>query len=84
MFNKTERDIARTLGTMMDRSIDECNYNQPAAIRKTAEWIRQDRRFDGLDAAAVAKEAFDAKQHGRTIQLNKPIRTNTGGGTSVF
>lgn len=77
MFNKTDNDITRTLVTMIDRSIDECKYNQGAAIKKTAEWIRQDRRFDGHDAAAVAKEAFDCKQHGRRFELNKSaVRTN--------
>jgi hypothetical protein len=83
MFNKTDNDITRTLTLMIDRSIDECKYNQDAAKRLTAKWIAQDRRFDGYDPNAVAREAFDAKTHGRRMELTKPYRPQ-GGGTGSF
>ena len=71
MFTKSDNDIAMTLQMMINRSIDECRFDQYAAVKKTAEWIRQDRRFDnfGMDADAIAKEAFDAKSHGRQMHI---------------
>jgi hypothetical protein len=77
MFNKTDNDLTRTLVMMIDRSIDECRSNQTEAVKKTAQWIAQDRRFDSYDPHAVAREAFDAKLHGRRMELNKPLRLNT-------
>jgi hypothetical protein len=84
MFNKSHNDIVRTLGTMIRSATEECRFNEPAAIEKVAEWVKQDRRFDQYDPRYVAREAFDAKNHGRTLQLDRPYKTNSGAGTSVI
>jgi hypothetical protein len=80
MFNKTPRDLVRTLDMMRDRSIEECRYNETAAIKQTAQWLKNDRRYDGYDADALAKEAFDAKNHGRQMNLDRPYRPHSGRG----
>lgn len=81
MFSKSQNDISRTLDLMIDRSIDEAKYNQEAAKKLMAGWVKQDRRFDGYDPDYVAKEAFDAKTHGRRMSLDQPYRPHKTGGS---
>lgn len=77
MFTKSDSDIERTINMMVDRSKHEARFNEAEAIALTAKWIRQDRRFDDLDANYLSKEAFDAKSHGRMMQLRKPAVTTS-------
>jgi hypothetical protein len=79
MFSRTPNDLARTVEAMLAHATQECRYDQYAAIERTAQLIRQDRRFDniGMTPAELAKEAAEAKQSGRTMRLGpKPIELN--------
>jgi hypothetical protein len=76
MFKRTANDMARTVEAMLAEAIEECRYDQYAAQKRTAELIRQDRRFDnvGMTPIEIAKEAAEAKQSGRAMRLGpKPI-----------
>lgn len=83
MFTNKKEDLTQTLGLMINKSMEECRFNQSAAVEKVAQWVSQDRRFDNYDPGYVAREAFDARSHGRSLQLDKPYQTNSGAGTSV-
>jgi hypothetical protein len=74
MFGKNSHDMASTLDAMMGAAKTECRFDLYAAQRKVAEYVRQDRRFDnvGMSPDAIAKEAFEAKQAGRTMRLGPP------------
>lgn len=80
MFGKTENDIRTTLQLMINRSVEECRFDQYAAVKKTAEWIKQDRRFDNIGMApdALAKEAFAAERSGRQMRIGpEPVTVDT-------
>jgi hypothetical protein len=71
MFTKSHSDISATLGAMINRAKEVCNYDEEASKRQVAAWVKQDRRFDaiGMSAAAIAAEAFSARQAGRALHL---------------
>jgi hypothetical protein len=79
MFSNSKNDMARTVEAMLAHAIQECRYDQYAAEARTAQLIRQDRRFDniGMTPIEIAKEAAEAKQSGRAMRLGpKPIELN--------
>ena len=77
MFGKTNNDIARTLSVMTEQAIQDCRFNQTEAVRKVAEFVKQDRRFDGYDPNFVAKRAFESRQTGRQLRLDTPEQTHS-------
>ena len=73
MFGKTTKDIAATLQAMHDQARVECRHNQGAIVTKMAEWIALDRRFDSIpNKTKLAREAIDARMHGRQLNLTEP------------
>jgi hypothetical protein len=79
MFKRTPNDMAMTVERMLAEAIEDCRFDQYAAIERTAELIRQDRRFDriGMTPVEIAKEAAEAKQSGRAMRLGpKPVELN--------
>ena len=49
MYGKDERDLAVTLTRMADLARERTNFHQGEAKTKMAEWLQNDRRFDGFD-----------------------------------
>jgi hypothetical protein len=71
MFDKSDEDLSKTLNQMQDAAYRKCNCNQTAMIDKMASWLAQDRRFDAFaDKKALAREALDARSHGRYLDLS--------------
>ena len=80
MFGRTTNDIATTLMQMQDEARTVCRHNQGAMVKQMASWMADDRRFDSIaDKEALAREAMDARSHGRTLNLTKPYKPNTSG-----
>jgi hypothetical protein len=76
MFGSTKNEMAMTVERMLAEAIEDCRFDQYAAIKRTAQLIQQDRRFDriGMTPVEIAKEAAEAKQSGRAMRLGpKPI-----------
>ncbi len=80
MFGKTTDDISEVLMRMQDEARIACRHDQRAMALKMADWMANDRRFDGIrDKAAFAREAMDARSHGRMIDLTTRERSNATG-----
>ncbi len=77
MFGKTSNDISATLMAMHDQARVACKHNQTAIAQRMAEWMSQDRRFDEFkDKQKLARNAMDARSHGRVLDLVEPVRSN--------
>lgn len=77
MFGRTTTDIAATLQAMQDRARVECKHNQTAMAQKMAQWMSDDRRFDSIpDKVKLAREAMDARSHGRRLDLTPTYETH--------
>jgi hypothetical protein len=72
MFDRTPRDLCNTLSQMHRRAKDVCNNDQAEAQRKLEEWIQQDRRLDGFDAARLAQRVNTCLQSGAVLELDAP------------
>ncbi|WP_426418476.1 hypothetical protein [Bradyrhizobium genosp. A] len=77
MFGRTTNDISETLMKMHDEARIVCKHNQTEIARRMAEWMTEDRRFDFIpDKTKLAREAMDARAHGRVLNLTEPVRSN--------
>jgi hypothetical protein len=85
MFNANTKDAARTLDQMIAQAREECRFNTGAMAEKIGGWLSQDRRFDHIpDKVALAREAMDARSHGRTLNLTDPYRPSATGQFGVI
>ena len=76
MFGKTTNDISETLMKMHDEARIDCKHNQAAIAQRMAEWMGSDRRFDSFpDKVKLARDAMDARTHGRVLNLTEPVRS---------
>jgi len=77
MFGRTTDQLAATLMAFQDQARIECRHDQYKMPRKMAEYMAQDRRFDSIaDKEQLAREAIDARLHGRELDLTKRIGSN--------
>jgi hypothetical protein len=84
MFGKTTDDIAQTLMHMQDEARTACRHDQYAMVKRMAEWMAQDRRFDSIpDKQALAREAVDCRSHGRELDLSGRLRIDTAGSATA-
>jgi hypothetical protein len=75
MYGKSTEDIAQVLTSMQEEARIVCRYNQTEMAQQMAEWMANDRRFDGIkDKHALAVDVMDARQHGRQIDLTPRYR----------
>jgi hypothetical protein len=72
MFSDDPRDLCATLSEMHRRARDKCNYDSNEAQRKLEQWIQQDRRLDGYDAARLAQRVSTCLQSGAVLELDAP------------
>ncbi len=72
MFDTSERDLIRTLGTMAETAIQRCYHNRTEARELVAQWIKQDRRFDGLDPSKLAERVDQLRSNGAKLDLRDP------------
>jgi hypothetical protein len=81
MYSKSTDDIAQTLMHMQERARIDCKFDQYAMARRMAEFMANDRRFDGIaNKEAFAREAMDARSHGRQLDLTE--RVGSGANTT--
>jgi hypothetical protein len=79
MFEKNTKDLARTINLMQDEARLKCRHDQPAMARQMAQWMASDRRFDSIgDKEQLAREAMDARLHGRALNLTEPVTIASG------
>lgn len=83
MFNNDEKTKKNTLTLMRNIAMEQCRFNEDAAIRQAADWIRNDRRFDGVNPDTLAREVFSATRSGRSIKLDGPAYQPRSGSVSV-
>lgn len=83
MFGNDERDKKNALLLMQREAMELCRFNETQAIQRTASWIANDRRFDGVNSETLAKEVFNAARSGRSIRLDGAPYRPQGGGVSV-
>jgi hypothetical protein len=69
MFSDSDRDKKITLGEMRRTALNLCNGNQIEANQKMVDLVKQDRRFDGLDAAKVAEKVEQSWSNGAKLDL---------------
>lgn len=80
MFGNDTKNAARAIDQMIIQARGECRYNQTAMAEKIAGWLSQDRRFDHVpDKLKLAREAMDARAHGRILNLSEPERPQGSG-----
>lgn len=73
MFGRTTNDLSEFLMRAEDEARVRCRHDREAMARTMASWLEQDRRFDGMDRLKLAKEAMDARSHGRILNLTEPV-----------
>jgi hypothetical protein len=72
MFGTDPRDLARTLSEMETLARQKSNYNQTEARQTMAEWVAQDRRFDGYDTQRLVERVQLHKFNGAVLELDDP------------
>ena len=76
MFGRNTDHLAETLTRMHDEARLECKFNHAAMARKMAEWMAQDRRFDGIaDKEKLAAEVFECRRSGRQLDLTPRLKS---------
>ena len=84
MYGRTTNDIAETLMRMHDEARVQCRFDQNQIADRMAQWMAQDRRFDGIrDKLRLANEAMDARSHGRELDLSARLRIDPEGATTA-
>lgn len=73
MFDCDPVDLTRTLAEMERHSRLRTNFDQPAARDLMAQWLKQDRRFDGYDADRLVKRVADCRASGAVLDLTDPV-----------
>jgi len=69
MFSDTDRDKKITLGEMRRTALNIHNGNQIEANKTMVGLVKQDRRFDGLDAVKVAEKVEQSWSNGAKLDL---------------
>jgi hypothetical protein len=72
MYGKDERDLAVTLTRMADLARERTNFHQGEAKTKMAEWLQNDRRFDGFDPDRLIERVHQCRYNGATLDLTDP------------
>lgn len=70
--------IAATLTQMERQARERSNFNQVAAKQRMIEWVRQDRRFDDLEAERVVDRVQHCRQSGAVFDVNDPALRKCG------
>jgi hypothetical protein len=78
MFDHEQKDLAATLAQMERLAREKSNFNQTAAREKMAEWIAQDRRFDGLDPEKLVARVQDCRSRGAVFDITDPSLAKGG------
>jgi hypothetical protein len=73
MFDRNDRDMCQTLSAMHTEAIQKARWNQNDAQALMTDWIRNDRRFEGYDAHAVAERVRACKSNGAVLELDDPV-----------
>jgi hypothetical protein len=72
MFELDEKDLSVTLREMERESRIRSNFDQGAARQKMAQWLSQDRRFDGFDKNRLVERVTECRQSGGVLDLTDP------------
>jgi hypothetical protein len=72
MFDINERDMLRTLGTMATTAVERNFGNRVAARDTLQQFIQTDKRFDGYDAATLARRVEECRSCGAKLDLTDP------------
>jgi len=72
MFGKDQRDLTATLSEMEYWARQKSNFNQTEARQRMAEWLQQDRRFDGFDHSRLVERVQLSKSNGAVLDLDDP------------
>jgi hypothetical protein len=84
MFSNKSTDVEQWLMAAHDAVRVECRFDQRAMARKMAEYLGQDRRFDGIaDKEKFATEVFECRRSGRELDLSKRMRIDSAGGQTA-
>jgi hypothetical protein len=78
MFSNDPRDLTYTLSEMDRQSRIKANANRVEALGIVADWLRQDRRFDGYDHDRLAQRVQDCKSCGAQLDLSDPFLLRGG------
>jgi hypothetical protein len=73
VFAKDERDMCQTLQEMHREAYQRSNCNQIDAVKVMAGYIRQDKRFEQYDPAALAERVRQCRSNGAVIDLTDPV-----------
>jgi hypothetical protein len=73
MFAKDESSMCRTLQEMHREAYQRANCNQIEAVKVMAGYIRQDKRFEGYDPAALAERVRQCRSNGAVLDLTDPV-----------
>jgi hypothetical protein len=72
MFADNERDKLQYLGWAANEAMNRCLSNRIEARQLMAQWIKQDRRFDGLDPTKLAHRVDELRSNGAKLDLTDP------------
>jgi len=72
MFGDSEHDKNQTLQRVLTEALAVSCPNRIAAKEKAVQWVKNDRRFDGLDHDKLVQKALDAGQYGRKLDWTDP------------
>jgi len=72
MFDSTDRDRTAALAEMRRQARARSNFNSNEARQKMAEWIANDRRFDGYDPAKLVDRVEHCVANAAQFDVNAP------------
>ena len=78
MFTRDPRDLTATLAQMDSQARAKANCNQLEAKKIMADWIKQDRRLDGLDPHRLAARVMECRSNGAHLDLEDPFLQRNG------
>ena len=78
MFDRDKKDLAATLNWMESQARERTQFNQPEARKKMAEFLANDRRFDGYDPAKLIDRVHQCKSYGAVLDLEDPALLKGG------
>jgi hypothetical protein len=73
MFERDERDMCQILQEMHREAYQRSNCHSDDAVKRMAGYIRQDRRFEGYDPAALAERVRQCRSNGAALDLTDPV-----------
>ena len=78
VFGNSDRDKQQYLGWAANEAMKRCCSNRIEARELMAQWIKQDRRFDGFDATKLAQRVDELRSNGARLDWTDP-RLRPGG-----